>query len=222
MPAIHKHPVYDTDLHLVIDPVTREVTNNSGKTIVMQFDHNSERFTFEIPRYVDGHDMSLCNIVEFHYINTDANDKTLQNADLYPVDDLTLSEDKSTVLGSWLVSKNATNLNGTLYFIVRFACIDETTAEVTYQWFSNICTVLKVNKGMLNTEIVTQNDNSDVLEMWRRIVMDDIEPYLSVFNKKLSSTAFKVNNKTGELEYDSDVFTFFMNEETGCLEWEVT
>ena len=88
MVAIHKHPVYDTDLHLLIDPITREITNESGKTVIMQYDHNSERFTFEIPRYVDGHDMSLCNVVEFHYINTDANDKTIQNADVYQVDDL--------------------------------------------------------------------------------------------------------------------------------------
>ena len=222
MAVIHKHPVYDTDLHLLIDPITREITNNSGKTIVMQFDHNSERFTFEIPRYVDGHDMDLCNVVEFHYINTDANDKTIQNADLYQVDDLMLSEDESTVMGSWLVSRNATMLNGTLYFIVRFACVDPDTGEVMYQWFSNICTVLKVNKGMCNIDIVTQEGNSDVLEGWRRAVMNDVIPYIESFNKKLSSTVFTVNTTTGELEYVSDAFRFMLNESTGCLEWEVT
>lgn len=221
MATIHKHPVYDTDLHLLIDPITREITNESGKTVIMQYDHNSERFTFEIPRYVDGHDMSLCNIVEFHYINTDANDKTLQNADVYQVDDLMTSEDDSAVIGSWLVSKNATELNGTLFFIVRFACVDVDSGEVTYQWFSNICTVLKVNKGMYNIDIVTQEGNSDVLESWRKTILDDINPYLEIFDRKLSSTKLTVNSETGELEYVSDVFSFSLNEATGCLEWEV-
>lgn len=219
--AIHKHPVYDTDLHLLIDPITREITNESGKTVIMQYDHNSERFTFEIPRYVDGHDMSLCNVVEFHYINTDANDKTLQNADVYQVEDLMTSEDNSAVIGSWLISKNATELNGTLFFIVRFACVDENSGEITYQWFSNICTILKVNKGMYNIDIVTQENNSDVLESWRRIIENDIKEYVDGFNEKQTTTTFTVDTATGQLEYVSNAFTFALNEATGCLEWEV-
>ena len=88
MAAYHKHPVYDTDLHLIIDPSNRSIKNESGKTVLMQNDHNSERFTFEIPRYVDGHDMSLCNVVEVHYNNIDSSDKSVQNAGIYPVLDL--------------------------------------------------------------------------------------------------------------------------------------
>lgn len=55
----HKHPIYDTDPHFKIDGDTRVIINASDvKVALMQGDHNSERFTFEIPRYVDGHDMS--------------------------------------------------------------------------------------------------------------------------------------------------------------------
>lgn len=64
----HKHSVYDTDPHFAIDPITRAITNQSTtKTQLMQYDHNSERFTFEIPRLVDGHDMKLCDKIEIHY-----------------------------------------------------------------------------------------------------------------------------------------------------------
>ena len=63
----HKHSVIDTDKHFVIDPVTREITNNSEKLSLMQNDHNSETYTFEIPRNIDGHEMALCNVVEIHY-----------------------------------------------------------------------------------------------------------------------------------------------------------
>ena len=53
----HTHPVVDSDLHFAINPLTREITNNSKKVKLMQYDHASEIFTFEIPRYVDGHDI---------------------------------------------------------------------------------------------------------------------------------------------------------------------
>ncbi len=64
----HNHNIADSDTRFIIDPITRIIRNQaSKKTTLMQNDHNSERFTFELPRYVEGHDMSLCNAVEIHY-----------------------------------------------------------------------------------------------------------------------------------------------------------
>ena len=60
----HTHAVYDSDTHFLIDPITRAITNaNNAKTALMQHDHNSERYTFECPRYIEQHDMSKCNRV---------------------------------------------------------------------------------------------------------------------------------------------------------------
>ena len=53
----HLHEVRDTDKHFVIDPTTRAITNNSGKNVLMQGDHNSEIYTFEIPKMVEGHEL---------------------------------------------------------------------------------------------------------------------------------------------------------------------
>ena len=53
----HNHNVIDTDAHYKIDGITRTIVNiDETKRELVQNDHNSERFTFEIPRYVDGHD----------------------------------------------------------------------------------------------------------------------------------------------------------------------
>ena len=185
----------------------------------MQNDHNSERSTFEIPRYVDGHDMSLCNAVEVHYINVDSADKTQQNADVYPVVDVQISPDsEEVVIGSWLVSSNATMYSGSLNFIFRFACVDEETSEITYQWFSDIYKDLKITKGIYNTEVVTQEDNSDVLEAWKKEVTDSLDPYFEALNKKMVDTEFSINTETGELEYQSNTYNFHINETTGNLE----
>ena len=190
----HKHSVYDTDLHLIIDPISRNITNTSQKTVLMQNDHNSERFTFEIPRYVEGHDMTLCNVVEIHYINIDASNKNNRSIDVYPVDDVQHApDDQNVVIGSWLVSHNATAFNGSLNFIIRFACVsDENVGDIQYQWFSNVYTGLVVSKGIYNTEVVTNDDDSDVLYAWKKEVYEHIEPLVeSVEQAKISETNAK-------------------------------
>ena len=236
--SIHKHPVYDTDLHLIIDPVTRSVNNNSGKTVLMQNDHNSERFTFELPRYIEEHDMTLCNIVEVHYINISGTNKSEQSSGIYSVDDLSISrDDENVVTGTWLVSRNGTVYPGSLNAIFRFACVDEDTHEITYQWFSDIYTGLKISKGIYNTDTLTEDNDTDILAAWKqevisaaqenaKIITDGIihmlneaEQTLLDYYKQASGIMFTVNFETGNLEYISPNSTFVINEDTGNLEW---
>lgn len=173
----HKHSVYDTDLHFKIDNVTRNITSESGKVILMQNDHNSERFTFEIPRLVDGHDMSLCNVVEVHYINTESANKRNQTKDVYPVNDLQISPDSDdVVICSWLVSSNATMYAGTLHFILRYACVAE-DGTIEYQWFTNIYSVIGIAQGILNTDVVTDDGDTDVLYVWKQEIDALVRPY---------------------------------------------
>ena len=238
MASIHKHPVYDTDLHLIIDPVTRSVNNNSGKTVLMQNDHNSERFTFELPRYIEEHDMTLCNIVEVHYINISGTNKSEQSSGIYSVDDLSISrDDENVVTGTWLVSRNGTVYPGSLNAIFRFACVDEDTHEITYQWFSDIYTGLKISKGIYNADALTEDNDTDILAAWKqevisaaqenaKIITDGIihmlneaEQTLLDYYKQASGIMFTVNFETGNLEYISPNITFVINEDTGNLEW---
>lgn len=158
-----RHGVKDSDKHFIIDPVTRTVKNESGKLVLIQYDHNSERFTFECPRFVDDHDMSLCNRVEIHYINTGANSKS---TGIYEVDDLQISSETNTVTCSWLVSQNATQHVGKLNFIIRFACIAE-DSTIEYAWNTSIYSDIVISKGIYNGEEFIE-DYVDVLETWKQ------------------------------------------------------
>lgn len=162
----HIHSVYDTDTHFKIDATTRVVKNSpETKVMIVQHDHNSERFTFEIPRYVDGHDMSTCNVVQVHYINTDATGKGVYNKGIYEVEDLQISpDDDNVVICSWLISGNATQYVGKLSFIIRFAC---TTGEVVdYAWNTATHSNVHISSGINNGDEIVE-EYVDILEQWR-------------------------------------------------------
>ncbi len=160
----HNHVVYDSDVHFLIDPTTRKIrTETSRKTTVIQFDHNSERFTFDIPRYIEGHDMSKCTKVEVHYLNVDARTKD-EKRGVYVSDDLAISETDSNVVScSWLISSNATQLVGTLNFIVRYCCVEG--GVVTYAWNSAVASVA-VSTGIDGGDFVA-TEYADILETWK-------------------------------------------------------
>ena len=168
----HLHSVYDSDMHFSISPITRAIRNESDKKSLVQYDHKSERFTFELPRYVEEHDMSLCNRVEIHYINIGSGKE--QNEDVYEVDDLQISpDDNGVVICSWLVSANATQLAGSLSFLLRFACVaDDGTIE--YAWHTEIFKGITISDGMNNGEAVII-EYSDVLEAWKAEILAEIE-----------------------------------------------
>ena len=162
----HEHSVIDTDLRFVIDPKTREIKNNSGKVKIMQYDHQSERVTFEIPRLVDDHDMSVCNRVEVHYLNVGTG---VKNAGIYPVTDLQVGSDKPDVVtGSWLITANATQLVGQLNFVLRFACV--TDGIVDYAWHTEVYSGIKITGSIYNSDVVVE-EYADVIADWESRIL---------------------------------------------------
>lgn len=191
----HKHSIYDTDTHFVIDPITRSIACDSKKVQLMQNDHNSERFTFEIPRYVEGHDMSQCDSVQVHYINTGGGNSA--SSDVYTIDDIQLSPNsEDVVIGSWLISGKATMYSGTLNFSVRFVCFDGTNIE--YQWFTDIYTGIKVCKNIYNSNITDSDEyqNSDLIESWKREILSSIN--VNVDNTTKYATEAKASAEQAE------------------------
>lgn len=160
-----RHGVTDTDRHFIIDPITRTIKNQSGKLVLIQYDHNSERFTFECPRHVDEHDMSLSDKVEIHYINTGTGNSW--SSGIYEADDLRISADNTDVVTfSWLISQNATQHVGKLNFIIRFTCVgDDATLE--YAWNTGIYSDIAIAKSIYNGEEFVE-EYIDVLEMWKQ------------------------------------------------------
>lgn len=160
----HNHPIRDDERRFVINSVARTVTiPESHRPVLIQHDHNSEHITFECDRFVEGHDLLLCDKVEVHYRNVMDGRHSVKG--VYPVEDLKVSgADSNKLIFTWVVSLNATNYSGPLLFVVAFSCTKE--GEILYRWNTNICKDLVVSEGMDNGEAITQN-YSDVLEMWR-------------------------------------------------------
>ena len=168
----HIHETKDAETHFIINATTREISNNDELPALVQNDHNSEVFTFVIPRYVDGHDMSLCNKTQVHYLNIDSATKK-QYADVYEVEDLHIDEtDDTKVVCSWLISRYATQYAGSLNFVIRYAC--EKDDVVVYAWNTAIFKGITVKNGINNTaQIMTEY--TDILEKWKQDVLKEFE-----------------------------------------------
>ena len=168
----HTHAVIDSDNHFIINPVTREITNNSKKVKLMQGDHASEIFTFEIPRYVDGHDMSLCDKIAIHYINIG---KSGSNPDVHIVEDASIDDAEENLVFSWLIYRTATKYPGTLNFLIKFSCV--TDGVIEYQWNTDIFKGITISAGIDNEETLVE-EYSDVLQKWKDDILAEVRQYV--------------------------------------------
>ncbi|MBR5004187.1 MAG: hypothetical protein IKY14_01825, partial [Erysipelotrichaceae bacterium] len=173
----HKHNVFDTDPHFLIDPVTKRIKNESSqKTTLIQRDHNSERFSFEIPE-IDGHDMSKCNSVEVHYNNIDAQGN--QNRGVYKVTDMKWTDDRTKVVFTWLISENATQLVGRLHFLIVFECVED--GVVVYRWQTLINSDFEIAEGMDNSGEVIET-YPDIVAQWEAQIFGNAANAVSNIN----------------------------------------
>lgn len=160
----HLHEVRDTDKHFVIDPITMAITTESDKLKLMQGDHNSEIYTFEIPKVIEGHDMASCNRVEIHY-NDISSDRANTSKDYHRVNDMKAAEDNPEMLVfSWLIHGNATKYAGALNFRIRFGCVDE-NGVYTYKKHTDIFKGITISDGFDNTAAVIE-EYADAIAAW--------------------------------------------------------
>lgn len=168
----HKHGVYDSDTRFSINPITRQIKNDSNRKIVLiQNDHKSEVFTFECPRTVEGHDMSLCTEVEVHFLNI-SSDKKKENSGFATLKDFRVDpKDESKVVCSWEIDINATRLAGSLNFLLFFKCKEGDV--ITYGWHTAIFEGIFISKG-INADESFESDYVDVIERWKAKVIQQI------------------------------------------------
>ena len=203
----NKHDVQDLDPHFIINGDTRIISNTAPKSVIVQFDHNSERFTFEMPRYVEEHDMSLCDLVQVHYINVGVTNK---NADIYQVDDLVVKpDDPDRIEFTWLISNSATQFAGSLSFVIRFACT--VNGEVSYIWNTEIYKDVTISNGIDNTGSVV-SEYGDVLQEWYNDIISasdagvaKIETATSEAVEYLNGTFKNTLTESGSAEVSSGV-----------------
>lgn len=166
---VHNHNIVDSGKHFVIDTLSRALTTETGSLILVKGDHNSKRYTFEIPRMVEGHDMSLCNRIEIHYDNIPNGSKEV-NEGVYIAKDAAI--DGEVVTFSWLISGNVTQLAGTVSFWINFVCTDYND-EIIYAWGTDVFKRVNVIDNNRNTDNVIFRF-PDILELWKEEVLDSI------------------------------------------------
>lgn len=139
----HVHSVFDDDIRFSIDPDTRVIKDSApSKTKLVQYDHNSEVYTFELPRYVEGHDMTQCDKVEVWFNNGEVDGKL-------PITDLQISpDDESKVVFSWTVTRLSTQQVAPLKFQFYFRCTEDD--KPTYEWHTAPYKRIRVIAGLGN------------------------------------------------------------------------
>lgn len=166
----HSHLMNDSDSYFVIDPATRLMSNGSDEpSYIMQYDHDSVILTFELPRFVDGHDMTKCNRVLVHWNNI--SEFTVdERAESTEIDDLRINpKNESTVICSWQISRNSTQYSGKLTFLVQYKCVEN--GVTTYEWHTDIFDNVIIKSGRNNGE-QSVIDYTDIIEQWRSKLFD--------------------------------------------------
>lgn len=174
----HEHIITDHDKHFIIDPVTRKIMPETHeKNKLVEGDHNSEKYTFEIPKTIEGHDMNQCNVVQIHYLNV-SSDKSKRVEDIYDVDDLGILEDKPDTLAfTWTIKETATRYSGLLSFAITFKCTTDNTVD--YAWHTEIYSGITIGTGMNNAEAIVI-EYSDILEEWRQKLFSTYETVINI------------------------------------------
>lgn len=152
----------DDDKRFVIDPVTRDIQHPSNEIYLVQNDNDSERFTFEIPLIIEGHNMSECNLIEVYYVNTKSSNKQKHYGfyrvrdmladyiSLPPEPDFTTGGTETPIEGtatfSWVVSSDSLMHAGDLDFAITLSCVGD-EGVIKYAWSTAWCKIIKVLPG---------------------------------------------------------------------------
>lgn len=160
------HPVYDTDKHFTIDLTTSALISQMSKISIVKGSHNAERFTFDFPKTVEGHDLTLCNTVEVHFLNIDAVTKETSKG-TYKVDDVQPIEGEQ-ISFSWLIDGRATKYGGSLRFSIHFKCMED--GKLVYRFPTAVYSGILISDGIDHGEEIVEEYN-DIVTSW----MNEIE-----------------------------------------------
>ena len=209
----HTHQLNDNDTHFLIDAESRQIATNAKYIKLMQHDNNSEVFTFEMPRYIEGHDMTLCDHVQVHYSNI-GNDE--RSDDFYEVTDVHTKEgNDSVIIFTWMIKGTATRHVGALHFNVRFVCSTDDATD--YAWSTRIFTGVSVESSLYNSAAVIEQNPDAFLMLEKKIEDATVQPD---WNQNDSSAASYIQNRPfytenilQEVYIDNQNLTFEKNDD---------
>lgn len=164
--------IVDADEHFIINTTTRMISSESNKKLtLMQYDKKSERYSFDIDKIIDGHDLTKCNRVQIHFTNIGSN--RLHNDGTYPVNDVHVnSSDANKLTFTWLIGEEATQYSGILSFLVTFECVNGD--EILYRWSSSIYESIKISVGKNNNNTIFELYSDELLKWQNKMELEYI------------------------------------------------
>lgn len=196
----HAHSVADTDKRFVIDPKARTITPANGKkTVIVKGDRNSETVTFEIPRFVEGHDMMSSDKVRINYNNVSRDNKD-ESRDFHDVKDVRIDPDDSErLVFSWLIDGNAAVYMGSLLYMVTFRCLDEEN-NIIYEWGSGIGSDIVVSDGIDNDVNIAEK-YPEIIKQWEADLKEEMRQYAE---KEVDKKVSAIQNNIAEAENNAN------------------
>lgn len=146
----------ETEPHIVIGEDRIVIVPDELKRIAVQYDHNIETVTFDCPRYWDGLDMSQMS-VRINYKRAD------KQVGCYKAQNVTVDETDTNIMHfDWTVSRNVTEKNGNIVFLVCVKKVDDDDYEVNH-WNSELCNSCYISEGLECDDETIVNDYPDYL-----------------------------------------------------------
>ena len=133
--AIHSI-IKDTGAFFTIVPETREVTvPATHKVIGVVGDHLAEQLTFEIPKLIDGHDISGCarRFVEWANVEGERGSDQLVELTERPA-----SARPEMLYFTWTIRDRLAAAKGLVQFSLHFEDVDESGVRL-YHWGTTVC-----------------------------------------------------------------------------------
>ena len=157
------------DARLTVDLYSRTISIPASiKHLGVESDDEVHRLPFSMPRYYGEFDLSEFK-VRINYVNAKG------EGDVHEPEDVEIGDNDITF--SWLVGRHAFTKVGTVEFNVCLKKYSEENSLIVAKEFNTTPTSLSVLKGLEITEYITSN-NLDLLEQWRKEVMDTIEDHV--------------------------------------------
>jgi len=149
----------DPEGHVVVGGDRFITVPENLKRLGVQYDHNMETVTFDCPRYWDDRDMSKMAV----YVNYRLSNGYM---DRYPVDNL--RADGEIMHFDWTISRNVTEIPGTVAFLV---CVMKTDTEGNEErhWNSELNQDCYISAGMESEEHPALNYPDEVTQLLLRM-----------------------------------------------------
>lgn len=217
----HTHSVVDKDTRFKVEAVSREIRADTDKVkSLQQYDHNSEVLTFEAPRYIEGHDLMSCNVVQIHFANiySDLATRTeTVNKGVYTVKDLAVDTgNEELVVFSWAVKNDSTQLAGVLNFAISFVCVDE-NGDVAYRWNTAICKLLSIDENLNNSGEIAEKYPDIIADLEARLKAIEENGGVDIDLSKYATTEY-VDNAVKSVDLTGYATEGFVNEKIGNIE----